>query len=212
MPSSRGWLAASTHVLAELATASDVPSDSHGRSHFSALHDSEVRCSDGPPSPGSFAGGVYAYTRPGVSYGYVAWRCSAEPVRRGFGSRALHQRRRRRAAGLEIDPPVDSDPLANAVQCARFARSASAVGMRGCPKRWHGNSNHSRCGAGYLMRGWAGWGRPACIRYRVRPSPAIVGGSCWQSAWHTACLGAPQPATAAPWRPCWPRRGGARRG
>ena len=150
--------------------------------------------------------------RPGVSYGYVAWRCSAEPVRRGFGSRALHQRRRRRAAGLEIDPPVDSDPLANAVQCARFARSASAVGMRGCPKRWHGNSNHSRCGAGYLMRGWAGWGRPACIRYRVRPSPAIVGGSCWQSAWHTACLGAPQPATAAPWRPCWPRRGGARRG
>src|ERR1700720_3964663 len=33
-------LAASTHVLAELATASDVPSDSHGRSHFPALHDS----------------------------------------------------------------------------------------------------------------------------------------------------------------------------
>ena len=86
------------------------------------------------------------------------------------------------------------------------------VGMRGCPKRWHGDSNHSRCGAGYLMRGWAGWGRPACIRYRVRPSPAIVGGSCWQSAWHTACLGTPQPATAAPWRPCWPRRGAARRG
>ena len=54
-------LAASTHVLAELATASDVPSDSHGRSHFSALHDSEDRCSDSPPSPGSFAGGVYAY-------------------------------------------------------------------------------------------------------------------------------------------------------
>jgi hypothetical protein len=60
---SRGWLAASTHVLAELATASDVPSDSHGRSHFSALHDSEDRCSDSPPSPGSFAGGVYAYTQ-----------------------------------------------------------------------------------------------------------------------------------------------------
>jgi len=63
VPSSRGWLAASTHVLAELATASDVPSDSHGRSHFSALHDSEDRCSDSPPSPGSFAGGVYAYTQ-----------------------------------------------------------------------------------------------------------------------------------------------------
>ena len=36
-------------------------SDSHGRSHFPALHDSEDRCSDSPPSPGSFAGGVYAY-------------------------------------------------------------------------------------------------------------------------------------------------------
>ena len=100
--------------------------------------------------------------RPGVSYGYVAWRCSAEPVRRGFGSRALHQRRRRRAAGLEIDPPVDSDPLANAVQIARFARSASAVGMRGCPKRWHGNSNHSRCGARVSHEGVGRLGQ-ACV-------------------------------------------------
>ena len=55
-----------------------------------------------------------------------------------FGSRALHRRRRRRAAGpmrlhaasqFEIDPPVYSDPLANAVQCARSAR---AVRVSGC--------------------------------------------------------------------------------
>lgn len=44
----------------------------------------------------------------------------------------------------------------------------------------------TQCGAGYLIRGLTGWGRPAGIRYRVRPSPAIVGGSYWQSAWHTA--------------------------
>ena len=50
---------------------------------------------------------------------------------------ALHRRRRRRAAGpmrlhaasqFEIDPPVYSDPLANAIQCARFARAARVSG------------------------------------------------------------------------------------
>jgi hypothetical protein len=64
--------------------ASDVPSDSHGRSHFSALHDSEDRCSDTPLHRAVSRAGYTHIRRPGVSYGYVAWRCSAEPVRRGF--------------------------------------------------------------------------------------------------------------------------------
>ena len=131
MPSSRGWLAASTHVLAELATASDVPSDSHGRSHLSALHDSEDRCSDGPPSPGSFASGVYAYTQARCEL----WICGVALLCRACAPRV-------RLTGTSSTPPTTRRGIGNrparrfrpARQC-RPMREIRPVGER-CRDAW----------------------------------------------------------------------------
>ena len=70
--------------------------------------------------------------RPGVSYGYVAWRCSAEPVRRGFQKRTGESRRR---AGYSTTMSLpDTDTVPRSVDARPMDRpDGGQLGGRGVP-------------------------------------------------------------------------------
>jgi hypothetical protein len=85
VPSSRGWLAASTHVLAPNLLPRRMCRPTHTAGHtFPPSTILKIGAAIAPLHRAVLRAGYTHIRRPGVSYGYVAWRCSAEPVRRGW--------------------------------------------------------------------------------------------------------------------------------